>query len=405
MQRRSILSGSFYLSKLPAATGLLATLFLLLVTLRRWLFTVVALRAAARPITAAGATPGVLLLVPFRDEAAALPALIDALQRLDYPAHCLHVVFVDDASRDHGPSLCARAAQARRNWHLLTLHRSRGKAAALNMALERFAQGQFVAVFDADERPQPGALRALVGACRDSRVAAASGRRALSNSLASATASYVAFESLVHQLLTQRAKDRLRLAPAILGSNCLYRRQALAKAGGFRAGALLEDSDLTVRLALAGWQLRFAPQAISEHAAPQTLAAYWRQHARWAGGFQDVAQRRLADIVLSRSLSRSLRLELALFSLGYADRLALATVAALSWRGRRTWLKRRLLGAALLTPLLQVIAALYLANAPPQLWMRLPLLAIYFFVDGAMATAGITRGLLRRLPSWERRAL
>lgn len=409
MRWRSILSGCSRLSKLLSGAFWLPAIFLLLFTLRRCFFTLVSLFPGwpgNAPLSSARPQADVLLLVPFRDEAGALPLLIEALRRLDYPASRLLVVLVDDGSRDGGAALCTQVLAEQANWRLLRLPRSLGKAAALNAALERFPQGDFVAIYDADERPSPGALRRLVAACQPSRVAAVSGRRALTNPLQSPTASYVAFENLVHQLITQRAKDRLRLAPAILGSNCLYRRRALEQVGGFRAGALLEDSDLTLRLARAGWQLRFVPHAVSHHAAPHTLAGYWRQHVRWAGGFQDVAQRQTISIIGNRALSWPLRLELTFFALGYADRLALLAVVALllveQFAGKRSGLLRRTLALSLITPLLQVAAALTRARAARLLWLRLPLLPLYFFLDVAMALSGIARAFVGRLPRWQR---
>lgn len=410
MRWRSILSGNARLSKLLLVVLWLPAVFLLLVTLRRWLFTLVSFlpyQPSESSPASAPPHPDVLLLVPFRDEAGMLPFLIEALLRLDYPASHLLVVLVDDGSRDGAAALYAPVVEEQPNWRLLRLPRSLGKAAALNAALARFPCGDFVAVYDADDRPSAGALRRLVDGCHPARVAAVSGRRALNNMLVSPTASYVAFENLVHQLITQQAKDRLRLAPAILGSNCLYRRRALEQVGGFRAGALLEDSDLTLRLAGAGWQLRFVPDAVSYHAAPETLAGYWRQHLRWAGGFQDVAQRQILGILGNRALPWSLRLELILFALGYADRLALAEVAALLFigevAGKRTAALRRIMALALTTPLMQVAAALSRARAPRLLWLRLPLLPVYFFLDMAMALSGIARGLFGRLPVWRRR--
>ncbi len=381
---------------------------LLVVTVRRWLFTIVALFSRQQPESwLPSAPPTVLLLVPFRDEAHALPALLDALLRLDYSPPHLLVVLVDDGSGDGSADICASVVKEKSNWRLLQLPRNVGKAAALNVALERYSHGEFIVVFDADERPSPDALQRLVAAAQPPEVAAVSGRRAQSNPLASPTASYAAFENLVHQLITQQAKDRLHLAPAILGSNCLYRRRALQQVGRFRAGALLEDSDLTLRLAQASWELRFAPDAVSYHAAPDTLAGYWRQHQRWAGGFQDVAQRQMLSALRHRRLLWHLRLELALFSLGYADRLALTAVASVvlvgKFAGKRMSTLRRLLALAVGTPFLQVAAALFRVRAPRALWLRLSLLPIYFLLDVAMAFTGIARTVLGRAPVWSRR--
>ncbi|HFQ94184.1 MAG TPA: glycosyltransferase family 2 protein, partial [Anaerolineae bacterium] len=304
--------------------GWLTAVFLLLFTLRRWLFLLAALKTD-RPdrFPQTCQVFSTLLLVPFYNEERVLPGLLAHLDRLDYPPERLTVVLVDDGSTDGGATLARRWAAQRPSRHLLTLPQNMGKAAALNAALARFSQGDLVAVYDADERPSPDTLRQLAECFTDEQVGAVNGRRAVSNPLDSLIASYAAFENLVHEQITMRGKDRLGLAPALLGSNCVYRRAALEDAGGFRPGALLEDTEITLRLAQAGWQTRYAPTAVSHHAVPRTLAAYWRQRLRWSRGFQDAARLHATDIARDGRLSFLLRLELTLFSLGYLDRVFL----------------------------------------------------------------------------------
>jgi cellulose synthase/poly-beta-1,6-N-acetylglucosamine synthase-like glycosyltransferase len=381
------------LAAVPAA-------ILALSTARRWLFLVSAL-LPQRPAPPSGALPALLLVVPFHNERLALPGLLAALSALDYPANRLRIVFVDDGSSDAGASLIPAWLAGRPNAALLRLVRRQGKAAALNAALAHCPDGEGVAVYDADDRPTAGALKQLARYLGDPTVGLVSGRRAASNPLVSAVASHGAFEQLVHQVITMRAKDRLALAPASLGSNCLYRRVALEGVGGFRSGALLEDSELTLRLARAGWQSRFAPQALSYHAVPDTPAGYWRQHLRWQRGF-DQARQSPAPVA-GRRLPFALRLELLAFSLGYADRLAflLALALFLARRGRR--LLAITLAASLVTPFLQVVAALRLAREPAIMWRRLPYLPLFFPLDMAVSAVAAWMRLRGVMPAWEER--
>jgi biofilm PGA synthesis N-glycosyltransferase PgaC len=189
----------------------------------------------------------------------------------------------------------------------------------------------------------------------------------------------------------------------MLGSNCVYRRAALVQAGGFKAGALLEDTDLTLRLARAGWQTRFEPQAVSYHAVPTTLTGYWRQHSRWARGFNEAAREQGFTVLLDRRLAWPVRLELLLFALGYLDRLAVAAGSLLLLTGRAkrplTWL----LPVSLLTPVVQTIAALALEHAPAAVWTRLGWLPFFFLLDVAMAATGLWRSLRQSPRRWEER--
>ncbi|MBE7553406.1 MAG: glycosyltransferase family 2 protein [Anaerolineales bacterium] len=398
---------------------------LLIFTVRRWLFILAALpannpfgvpfgrRAGRRPLAAKGVLaahhrpselPPVLLLVPLRNEAESLPGLLAALAALDYPADRLTGVLINDGSTDGSERIIENWIRGRDNWRLLSLGQNVGKAQALNSALAAFPQGEIVAVYDADERPQPTALRYLVSPFSGKKIGAVSGRRAVCNSLASPAASYTTFEGLVHQWITLRAKDRLNLAPAILGANCAYRRTALAEVGTFEPGALLEDSDLTLKLARTGWTIRFEPRAVSYHRVPRTLAGYWRQHTRWARGFNEVAKNQARSTLAGPQLSWPLRLELLAFSLGYLDRLALLAGAglALLHPQRRKFLLT-VVAASLLTPLFQIMAALAIGREPMAMWLRIIWLPFFFGVDMAMAAVGMWQTLKQSPQIWEER--
>ncbi|MCB0174174.1 MAG: glycosyltransferase, partial [Anaerolineae bacterium] len=206
---------------------------------------------------------------------------------------------------------------------------------------------------------------------------------------------------LVHQMITMRAKDRLELAPALLGSNCAYRRSMLAEVGNFKPGALLEDSDLTLKLTGAGWRTRFEPEAISYHYVPESVGGYWKQHTRWARGFADVAQDQTRTLLARKDLPRLLRLELLIFSVGYLDRLALLAVGGLALLGSR--IARWSVAVTLLTPLVQVLAALSLTRAPLALWRRVIWLPVFLGLDMAMAANGFWGKLLSLPQIWEDR--
>jgi cellulose synthase/poly-beta-1,6-N-acetylglucosamine synthase-like glycosyltransferase len=226
----------------------------------------------------------------------------------------------------------------------------------------------------------------------------------VANGGASPAAAYTAIESLVNQFVTMRAKDRLELAPALLGSNVAYRRAALEAVGGFSRGALLEDSDLTLAFALAGWRSRFVPESISLHNAPATLRGYLQQHLRWNRGFHQVSRGRLADAWHSRRLSLPLKLELTFFALGYADRLALLagglfTLADLvrpAMFGFPRWVWPVYFGV----PALEMVAALALARERPAAYLRLAVVPFFFLFDIAIAAWSALASVLRRPARW-----
>jgi cellulose synthase/poly-beta-1,6-N-acetylglucosamine synthase-like glycosyltransferase len=346
--------------------------------------------------------------VPGRNEATALPGLFRALDNLEYPREAMRAIFVDDGSIDDTAHI-ARAWAASRPWAAsLSLPANRGKAQALN---EAFASGlhhdfepELIVIYDADHLPAPGALSALAKPFARPDVAAASGQMRVANGLASPAAAYAMVESLVNQFVTMRAKDRLRLAPAVLGSNCAYRASALRAVGGFRAGSLLEDSDLTLALALAGCRTRFAPESISDHNAPLTVVGYVRQHLRWNRGFHQVAGGRLGAVWRNQQLSLPLKLELTFFAFGYADRLALLAALAFTLGDL---VRPGLFGFPLFVwavyfgvPALEMVTALVLARERPAAFLRLIYVPAFFVLDILIAAWSAVESLLRRPLRW-----
>ena len=385
---------------------------LLAFTARRVVLLAAALRAVPSPRSEPDPTPSIWpmveVLVPCRDEAASLPGLFPALEALAYPRECLRVTIVDDASADQTAAL-AQAWAASRPWaQVLALPSNVGKAQALNLALASHSHAgfepQLVVVYDADHRPRPSAVRSLAGAFEPVRVAAVSGQMRVNNGLASPAAAYSMIESAVNQFITMRAKDRLALAPALLGSNCAYRLAALQAVGGFRGGALLEDSDLTLALAQAGLRTRFVPASISEHRAPLSVAGYVRQHLRWNRGFHQASGGRLGPVWRSPRLSLRLKIELTFFAFGYADRLALLAGLAFAvgdwlWPGTFQF-PLAALAAYFAVPALEMVVALYLAGEPPSAFLRLAVVPFYFGLDIGIAAWSAVESLLRRPLRW-----
>lgn len=379
---------------------------LLIFNLRRLVLTLAIFFAPRRRV---GATtnpelPTVLILVPCRDEDQVLEGLGRALAQLDYPREKFQIVCVDDGSRDGTLAIMRRLERECENFHTLSMLASVGKARALNAALAQFSFGEMIYIFDADHRPQPNAVRVAMGYFCDAAVAGVTGRTIPSNALASPSAYYTTIESFVNQMITMRAKDRLDLAPAMLGSNCAYRRRALEKCGGFPPGAFLEDSELTMRLCRAGYRLRFAEDSIAYQQVPQTASGYLRQHARWGRGFNDIARNHALALVRQKNVNPFLRVELLMFALGYLDRLALlgaGMFSALSMLFPRVVrFPRAILYVALLTPFAQIIALLIEQRAPASMWLRVPFVPLFFALDIFAALRAMFDSVLNRARVW-----
>ena len=382
---------------------------LLLFTARRMIFTLAILSAPNKDTQSPSGgpvhLPQILILVPCRDESSMIPDLCQVLSRLDYPAENVQVVLIDDGSTDKTGLLMEQEAASRAGWHVLRFPSSMGKASAMNTALARFSFGEIVYILDADHRPDGDVLRRAVPYFYAPRVAAVTGFTQVLNPLASPSAFYSTVESYTNQLITMRAKDRLGLAPALLGSNCAYRRQSLMACGGFRDGAFSEDSDLTVTFYQAGYRIRFAEDMNSYQQVPQSVNGYLRQHIRWGRGLNDVAKGHSWEILRDQKLDLPLRLELLLFTAGYLDRLALISAVLLmilSYLIGST-LFPLVLGIILLslaTPLAQIVALFLKERMSMAMWIRLPFIPVFFALDIFAAVRSMLDTLLNQPRLW-----
>lgn len=69
----------------------------------------------------------------------------------------------------------------------------------------------------------------------------------------------------------------------------MFRRTAIHQVGYWSKDMLCEDIDISWRLQLAGWDLRFEPAATCWILMPETIGGLWKQRLRWSmGGTQAI---------------------------------------------------------------------------------------------------------------------
>jgi cellulose synthase/poly-beta-1,6-N-acetylglucosamine synthase-like glycosyltransferase len=160
----------------------------------------------------------------------------------------------------------------------------RTKPKALNVGLAR-ARGDFVVVYDAEDRPDPQQLRAALAAFEDGDEALACVQAPLvvDNAEESWIARQFAAEYAIQFREILPFLARLRLPLPLGGSSNHFRTDALRAIGGWDAWNVTEDADLGYRLALEGYQSGvIGPPTYEE--APITFGAWRKQRTRWIKG-------------------------------------------------------------------------------------------------------------------------
>lgn len=244
-----------------------------------------ALARIPRPSTLR-ARPFVSIVVPAKNEEAVIEATLRSLHALRYHENdrrCFELVVVDDRSTDGTPGILERLSREVGLKVVRTPEGSRGKAAALNLGIAR-AQGDLIAVFDADARVGPDFLERMVAGLNGERTGGVQGQRRLYNGRQNWLTRLQDDEYSLFQHLLQRARMVLGGMVCFAGNGLLFRREVLEDVGGWNEDALTEDVDLSVRFHLAGWNIRYVEDAVVWEEAITRTADLLRQRVRWFEG-------------------------------------------------------------------------------------------------------------------------
>jgi cellulose synthase/poly-beta-1,6-N-acetylglucosamine synthase-like glycosyltransferase len=245
--------------------------------------------------------PSLTVFVPAHNEARVIRDSLDALLTCDYPEDRLKIVPVDDRSQDGTRAICE---EYRENYPGRVLPFLRddgipGKAAALAEAMA-LHQDEIFLVFDADYIPGPRLLKQLVSPFFDPEVGAVMGRVVPLNVGSSLLTRLLDLERAGGYQVDQQARMNLRLVPQYGGTVGGVRRIALDNVGGWRVDSLAEDTDLTVRLVLNGWDVVYQNRSECYEEVPETWESRIRQIQRWAKGHNQALRRYFVLLLRNR---------------------------------------------------------------------------------------------------------
>jgi cellulose synthase/poly-beta-1,6-N-acetylglucosamine synthase-like glycosyltransferase len=225
------------------------------------------------------------VLVPLRDEANMVEQLCAAMARINYPAEKLDIIFVVEGRSPATVAAVRRhLSDARFSVLVVPDMLPRTKPKALDYALP-LCRGEFLVVFDAEDRPEPDQLLRVVGqfrrepdlACIQARLVIDNGGDGLLPTLFAGE-----YAGLFAVLLPALA--RWGLVMPLGGTSNHFRTSTLRELGGWDAFNVTEDADLGVRLARRG--LRCATTtAQTLEAAPTHLTPWIGQRTRWMKGW------------------------------------------------------------------------------------------------------------------------
>jgi biofilm PGA synthesis N-glycosyltransferase PgaC len=225
--------------------------------------------------------PPVSILVPCHNEAKCLEETVTALCAIDYPS--FEILLIDDGSTDATPQMLDQYARQDARIRVIHLAKNQGKAVGLNTAAI-MARHDFFLCIDGDSIVDPNCLRWMMRQLvANPRVGAVTGNpRIRTRSTLLGRIQVGEFSSIIG--LIKRAQRTYGKVFTVSGVMVCFRRAALHDAGYWNPDALTEDIDISWRLQMRHWDVRFEPNALCWILMPETIRGLWRQRLRWAMG-------------------------------------------------------------------------------------------------------------------------
>ena len=247
--------------------------------------------------------PIITVQLPLFNEMYVAQRLLDAVARIDWPRDRFEIQVLDD-STDETQEICKAkvaelAAMGPNQIDIKYIHRTDRtgfKAGALENGL-RTARGEFVLVYDADFLPGPEIVHQTIHYFTDDKVGMVQVRWGHLNRDYSGLTQVQALMLDGHFVIEHTARYRSGRFFNFNGTAGIWRRSAIADAGGWSHDTLTEDMDLSYRAQLKGWQFIYLPEVVSDAELPVEMNSFKSQQFRWAKGSIQVAKKLLPTIM------------------------------------------------------------------------------------------------------------
>ena len=242
------------------------------------------------PLQVSNPWPKVTVQLPIFNERYVVERLIDAVAKLNYPSELLQIQILDDSTDETGALIQARVL-AYPNLNFEYLHRTDRtgfKAGALKEALPS-AQGEFIAIFDADFVPDPDFLIKTMPYFSSPQVGMVQSRWTHLNQNYSILTELQAFALDAHFLIEQQGRNQQGAFINFNGTAGIWRKSCILDAGNWHDDTLTEDLDLSYRAQRKGWKFVYRPEIESPAELPPILSAIKSQQFRWTKGGAECA--------------------------------------------------------------------------------------------------------------------
>ena len=197
------------------------------------------------------------------------------------------VIAINDGSTDSTGAILDRLSELHPRLRVLHQAANQGKAIGLEMAT-LISKHEYVVCIDGDAVLDPSAARWMLRHFGGPRVGAVTGNPRIRNRSTLLGKVQVGEFSAIVGLIKRAQRTYGRLF-TVSGVATAFRKTALHDVGYWHPEMLTEDIDVTWRMQIKHWDVRYEPHALVWILMPETFKGLWRQRLRWAmGGVQVV---------------------------------------------------------------------------------------------------------------------
>ena len=255
--------------------------------------------------------PLVTIMIPAHNEEAVISNTVENVLNLDYPN--FEVIVIDDRSSDNTASVIKELEAKYEQVQALIREKGAfpGKSAVLNDAF-KMANGEAVLVFDADATVEPDFLTKLIPHLEPADVGAVQARKIIRNKdvnfLTRCQNNEYTFDTYL-----QVSRDAIKGAVELRGNGELIKRAALEDINGWNNYTITDDLDMSTRLHIKGWDVRFCPDACVYEEGIVYVFPLFRQRRRWLEGTIRRYLEYFGAAMKSKKMSLRARLDMAVY--------------------------------------------------------------------------------------------
>ncbi len=270
--------------------------------------------------------PFITIVIPAHNEEFVIKDTIANMLAVDYPLY--EIIIVDDRSTDSTAKVLKEIADEypdKFRFYTRDKNSFPGKSAVLNEALD-LSKGDVICVFDADARIDANFLTKIIPHLAEPDVGAVQARKIINNHEFNLLTRCQNNEYCLDAHF-QRGRDTIKGAVELRGNGQLIKKEALKDVEGWNNHTITDDLDLSTRLHLKGWDIRFCIDVFVYEEGVTSFFPLLRQRRRWLEG----SIRRYLDYFTEVLTSKTVSLRVGLDMLAYISEFVLPIWLVSEW--------------------------------------------------------------------------